>query len=705
MAHHGTPIAGATGPKPHHKAPTHRLCAFQQAAALAVAVALPAIAYALDPTPPTLLVETHRVAVLPKTSDLASGVNAPHLEPDALDAIARAPSTMAIATGRSNLRAVLNARAVQIVLPGQPEPLLVDNLEIEPLEHGGFSLTTPVHQRDPAISLIAIGSTLYGTIEHDGAHYVASPLGDGRVALHRVDLDEVPPVPQDRPDFLIRWPSYEERKRSRAMAQSRKAAPAGEPIDALVLYTPRAAQNAGDIEAAIAFLVLETNRMFEASGANARLRLVHTAPADHIERYDPNDSLAAHFDALDALADPEGVLADEAQTLREHHFADVVYLVIGTAPGWCGGGVAYLYQPVSGDGSNSSAVSGIGGTQCRSPDAQTFAHETGHLLGGLHNPEEIHPDYWAPFAYGYGHCNARERWRTIMSYNTEDRCPEGLSLFAGPRVIHRGAPTGDTTRHDVVRLSSEVAPYVAGYRQSTSAHQVRLPLFLPDDAPGMTGFLRLWNPGEEVLDITVRPIDDAGTEHGALTLSVAPDYMRGLSSRDLERGSTKDWVAGRAGDGEGNWRLVLEAPDYFEARAYVRASGGLVAPVHSRAEPTRDAMRIYHVPFFNPASNTGIRSLLRITNLESRAAAAIISAWDSNGYEVPYGVVVDLAPHASTMVSAQALEHGAPDDDVFGVIGDGAWKWRFEVHGTYGERLDVMSLLSTHSGHLINVSR
>ena len=111
----------------------------------------------------------------------------------------------------------------------------------------------------------------------------------------------------------------------------------------------------------------------------------------------------------------------------------------------------------------------------------------------------------------------------------------------------------------------------------------------------------------------------------------------------------------------------------------------------------------YVVPFFNPASNTTIVSLLRVANSNAVAVDVTLDAWDGHGEAAEEVVEFSIDAGAAVLISSQQLEAG--DTDAFtGRLGDGVNKWRFEVSGG-GLPLEVMSLLSTGSGHLTNLSR
>ena len=130
---------------------------------------------------------------------------------------------------------------------------------------------------------------------------------------------------------------------------------------------------------------------------------------------------------------------------------------------------------------------------------------------------------------------------------------------------------------------------------------------------------------------------------------------------------------------------------------------GFFASMYEPAREHERTKRRYVVPFFNPASSMASISRLRVANPNAVAVDVTVEAWDSHG-EAAEGVVeFAIDAGAAVLFSSQQLEAG--DAEAFtGSLGDGEGRWRFEVSGG-GLPLEVMSLLSTGSGHLTNLSR
>ena len=130
-----------------------------------------------------------------------------------------------------------------------------------------------------------------------------------------------------------------------------------------------------------------------------------------------------------------------------------------------------------------------------------------------------------------------------------------------------------------------------------------------------------------------------------------------------------------------------------------------VTGMHETAAETAEGSSRYHVPFFNPASNTTKISLLRLINPGDGAASIEITGLDDAGEGGPSGGVrLSLGAGAARMLSVQELEEGG--SGLVGRLGDGTGKWRLSVSSD--RPLRVMSLLQLETGqgrYLANVSR
>ena len=240
---------------------------------------------------------------------------------------------------------------------------------------------------------------------------------------------------------------------------------------------------------------------------------------------------------------------------------------------------------------------------------------------------------------------------------------------------------------------------LAGLAMAASAQNTyTLPFVLAADSAGVTSFLRIINTTEESGTVQIHAIDDTGERFGPVTLSVGAEAVVNFTSRELEQGNAAKGLPSGVGDGSGNWRLEFMSALAIEPLAYIRTSDGFVTSMHDVAAVS--GLGLDHwVPFFNPGSNFRQVSRLRLLNPGTSEAEVTITGRDDAG-EAGGAVRLTLPAGTSRFVSAQALEAGGGGLD--GSLGDGAGKWRLSV--TASAMIQVMSLLSTPTGHVTNLS-
>ena len=236
---------------------------------------------------------------------------------------------------------------------------------------------------------------------------------------------------------------------------------------------------------------------------------------------------------------------------------------------------------------------------------------------------------------------------------------------------------------------------------------------VPGAGGDIQGFVRITNMDSVGGEVEIYATDDTGQRYGPVTLALGADQTRHFNSEDLEHGAPSKELIGGVGDGTGMWRLELKTPLSIVAWAYIRTPDGFVTSMHQLAEEYLAGEFLVHlVPFFNPGSNTAIRSLLRVINPNATSVVVAIAGRDDDGRSG--ATAYSLAANSAMQISSQALEHGWGALD--GHLGDGEGKWSLVVlsieeesflSGSFqgGPPIHVMSLLSTASGHLTNLSR
>ena len=654
-----------------------------------------------------------------------------------LETIRSDPAASGIRIGRSApaaIAAALDARVLSIVVPLAPgasanaaEPLITfTGVDVQHNDENLVSLHARDEATDSEVALVVQGADILGSIRRGDELWKVHPLGDGLTAVYRYDTSRLRRHPPNWLKFmwkneLLHWHAQATSPRD-GTSRTDATADTGDIIDIMVVYTPAARAAAGNIDTFIQFAIDNTHRIYRNSDIGFRLRLVHKHQTSYTQHSDMGVDLERLTGTSDTIVngerwDPNGDM-DEIHGLRDHYGADLVALVVARNPenacgiAWVPDFGRYPNHDLSGGGFSVTA------SNCETITNHTFAHELGHNQGAHHDPDNDCDDppctlaSLPSFQYRYGRCNTTEGWSTTMSYgsNLRGECRREIEYFSSPILDYRGTPTGDAARRDNRRVLLETARRVANYRQSktnpppppTDASTRVLPLVLPASNIGRQGFVRIINHSERAGEVRITAIDDTGRRFGPVSRSLGARESAHFNSADLERGNSAKGLPRGVGNGAGNWRLELDSELTFEALAYIRTLDGFVTAMNETALETEEGSNRYHVPFVNPGSNQGQKSLLRLVNSGSSSAEIVITGVDDEGNGAPLGEVgLDLRAGEARMLTASQLENSG--SGISGRLGDGAGKWRLSVSGN--QPLLVMSLLQLPTGHLTNLSR
>ena len=296
--------------------------------------------------------------------------------------------------------------------------------------------------------------------------------------------------------------------------------------------------------------------------------------------------------------------------------------------------------------------------------------------------------------------------------------PAGAARTLAADALESGAglqgALGDGTGKWALRVASDTPVLVMSLLQLPTGHLTNLstapdnvdagahtvPLFpAASDPLGRQGFVRVINHSAEAGDVTVQAFDDTDRDFGSLTLSLDANETAHFNSDDLEVGNAEKGLSGSTGAGTGDWRLQLISALDIEVLAYIRTtSDGFLTAMHDTVPREGDR---HVVAIFNPGSNADQVSRLRLVNAGNDPAEVTIAGIDDGGVSSSGGSVAVAVPAgASRTLTAHELEAGG--EGIEGELGDGAGKWQLVVES--GQPVIVMSLLSSPTGHLTNLS-
>ena len=228
----------------------------------------------------------------------------------------------------------------------------------------------------------------------------------------------------------------------------------------------------------------------------------------------------------------------------------------------------------------------------------------------------------------------------------------------------------------------------------------RIPLFAAASNPlERQGFARLVNRSDRAGEVQIEAVDDSGKSAGTVTLPIGANETKHFNSDDLEGGNAKGIGKGTGPPTAGNWRLELTSDLDLEVLSYMRTKNdGFLTSLHDLVPRTETGHRVVT---FNPGKNRNQVSWLRLMNPGDAEAEVTIEGVDDKGRSSGEAVEVSVPAGASRMLSAAELESGA-GEGVRGALGAGSGKWQLMVSSE--QAIEVMSLLSSPTGHLTNLS-
>lgn len=228
-------------------------------------------------------------------------------------------------------------------------------------------------------------------------------------------------------------------------------------IDLMVVYNDAAgAMYNNNVQTRINHLVDVSNQIYQDSGINFTLRLVHIEKVNYEEAYDSET-------AIIHLTNQSHPAFSDVPSLRAEYGADLVVLMRPYADdGYCG--LAWIGgSGIEGDFSHSSEADF--GYSLVSIDCSTniLAHELGHNMGLHHSRKQNASGGTFDYALGYGVDND---FVTVMAYSSEFSARK-INLFSNPSLIcgskKCGVTRSNTEGSDAAYTLNVVAPQIANY--------------------------------------------------------------------------------------------------------------------------------------------------------------------------------------------------------------------------------------------------
>ena len=273
----------------------------------------------------------------------------------------------------------------------------------------------------------------------------------------------------------------------------------------------------------------------------------------------------------------------------------------------------------------------------------------------------------------------------VFAFNSDDL------EYGDPDKGLTGIGTGDGDWH--LTLDSELPLTVSTYARSADGLLTEMNRTVPRDPDGIhrvmtfnprtamrrVSQLRLVNPHDKPVTVTVKGIDDMGADSdGSVTVTLAANEARTLTAGQLEdRG---------LGDGAGKWRLFVTATEPITVMNLMRTISGHLANLSSAPEAEmEDDLHGFGsadtgtvIPLFTSADSFR-QSFARIINRSDAPGTVIVEVTDDSGtvrgqFRLPIGARQERS------FTSDDLENGNRGRGI-PAIGGGTGAWRLTVRG------------------------
>ena len=220
----------------------------------------------------------------------------------------------------------------------------------------------------------------------------------------------------------------------------------------------------------------------------------------------------------------------------------------------------------------------------------------------------------------------------------------------------------------------------------------RVATFNPGSNASQVSLLRLVNPGDEDVEVSIAGVDDQGTSpaDGGATAWIPAGASRVYTAAELESGNAQG-LEGSIGNGAGKWRLVVESGQPVVAMSLLSSPTGHMTNLST--VPTHESGGVHRVPLFPPAFDPfGQQGFVRVVNRSDAAGEVRIEAFDDTAwtYDAP---VLSIGAGATAQFNSEDLEFGNADRGLVGSTGTGQGNWRLRL--TSELDIEVLSYVRT----------
>ena len=215
-----------------------------------------------------------------------------------------------------------------------------------------------------------------------------------------------------------------------------------------------------------------------------------------------------------------------------------------------------------------------------------------------------------------------------------------------------------------------------------------IPMFNPGSNRNQVSLLRLVNTGEGDVEIKVAGTDDQGNvSDSEVRVTVPEGAAHTISAMELENGGSG--FQGALGDGDGRWRLSVEAsetPGRVLVMSLLESPTGRISNLSTI--PAGQDDRGHSVLLFPSAAHAdGVQGLVRIVNRSDKAGKVTVAAFDQTEREYE-PITLAIGAGQAAHFNSDDLEQGNPAKGLTGRIGSGSGDWRLVL----SSELDIVVL-------------
>ena len=259
-------------------------------------------------------------------------------------------------------------------------------------------------------------------------------------------------------------------------------------------------------------------------------------------------------------------------------------------------------------------------------------------------------------------------------------------------------------------LTSELDIEVLGYMRTadgflTAMHDVVprmddgrhwVPIFNPGSNADQVSLLRLSNPGDAAVEVSIEGIDGESESPGTtVTLTIPAAESRTYSSAELESG-TGAGLQGSLGDGAGKWQLYVESEGEIVAMSLLSSPTGHLTNLSTAPDNEDDG--VHSVALFPSASDAdGRQGFVRVINRSDAGGEVTIEAYDDSTW-VYEPLTLAIGANETVHFNSDDLELGNAGKGLSGSTGTGQGDWCLELTSELDIR--VLSYVRTPDGFL-----